>query len=180
MEFKKLTEEYLEWARQLHNDSSVLAMLNDPTVVLEEQQKEWFKSLKSSKTSERIVVLNEDSVPFGLIRVDCIDRNNLSVCVGLDIHKDFRGKGYAKKIYKHIFEYWFIKKNFNRVWLTVAEYNIVARCLYSSLGFLFEGIQRKSLCKDGKFYDAIMMGILKEEYVFLYKEKNEHEQKNNI
>ena len=57
--FKKLTKEYLEWARQLHNDPDVLIMLTDPHIVSEEEQLIWFEKLLKSNTSERILVLDE-------------------------------------------------------------------------------------------------------------------------
>ena len=163
--FKPLSFEYLEWARQLHNDPDVICMLTDPHIVLEEEQVVWFNKLLKSNSSERILVFNSSLTPIGIVRIDSIDNHNKSVCVGLDIHRDFRGKGLAKQVYHYMFKHWFIEKDFNRVWLLVAEYNLIGRHIYEKLGFLYEGTQRKALYKDGLFFDYLMMGFLKDEYL---------------
>ncbi len=170
VELKPLDAEHLEWARLLHNDPDVLAMLTDPTIVSPEQQARWFDSLQNSKTSQRLMAVI-DGVVVGLVRIDSIDYNNKSVCVGLDIHKDHRGKGYAKPIYNSVLRDWFDNKDFNRVWLMVVEYNKVARKLYKSLGFLEENIQRQALFKNGKYYDYYGMSILKDSWVAITSPK---------
>jgi len=160
--FQPLTKEYLEWARLLHNDPEVLCMLTDAHEVCEAEQLVWFDRLKRSITSERKVVFNNNT-PIGIIRLDDMDTNNKSICVGLDVHKDFRGLGLSKDIYKKLLKELFIG-GWNRVWLLVAEYNTKALNLYKKLGFVQEGIQRKRLLKNGVFYDYIMMSILRSEY----------------
>jgi RimJ/RimL family protein N-acetyltransferase len=169
--FKPLSVEYLEWARLLHNDPDVICMLTDPHLVTKEEQVVWFDNLSKSNSSERVLVFDNLSNPVGLIRIDGIDNYNKCVCVGLDIHKDFRGRGLAKQVYHYVFNEWFINKGFNRIWLLVAEYNSVARHIYEKLGFIYEGAKRKSLYKNGVFYDYMMMGLLKDEYL-AQKNKN--------
>jgi RimJ/RimL family protein N-acetyltransferase len=159
---RDLLEEDIEWARQLHNDQYVLMMLTDPHIVTPEEQIKWFHKLQTSTTSARLMVENEGR-RIGLIRLDSIDFYNKSICVGLDIHKDFRGKGFAKPIYRELFREIFQERDFNRIWLMVAEYNDIARKLYQELGFIEEGRQREALYKEGRFYDYILMGMLKGE-----------------
>jgi RimJ/RimL family protein N-acetyltransferase len=153
----------IEWARQLHNDPDVLCMLTDPHIVQPDEQEFWFAKLEKSKSSQRILV-RQNGTPIGLIRVDSIDYANKSVCVGLDIHKDFRGQGFARQIYEHVFEHWFKEKDFHRVWLLVAGYNKRAIHLYHSLGFIDEGCQREALFKNGNYYSYYMMSVLQNEY----------------
>ena len=40
------------------------------------------------------------------------------------------------------------------------DYNNRARRVYERLGFKQEGILRESQCVDGKWYDAVLFGIL--------------------
>jgi len=163
LRFRPLLPLYLEWARQLHNDPDVLSMLTDPHIVSMNEQDEWYENLQKSNTSLRWMVFNYSN-PIGIVRLDQIDKDNKSICVGLDIHKDYRGQGYAKLIYKQLFYEWFNEHEFNRIWLMVASYNTVAINLYTQLGFTTEGVQREALYKDGQFYDYIMMFILRSEY----------------
>jgi len=168
--FTLLSEDELEWARQLHNDPEVLKMLTDPHEVNPEEQIAWFQNLKKSKSSQRWVIWYQ-GIKIGIARLDQIDSCNKNICIGLDIHKDHRGKGLAKPIYRELFKYWFETQEFNRIWLITASYNIRARNLYTGLGFLYEGCYRESLFKDERYYDCILMGLLKKEYLLL-KEGN--------
>ena len=161
---KELSHLYLEWARNLHNDPEVLSVLSDPHVVSKGEQERWFEKLAESTTSLRYII-SVDGEPFGVVRQDHIDMYNRSVCVGLDIHRDFRGCGLATVAYEKIFEEWFVRRKFNRLWLLVAEFNVRAHNLYKKLGFMLEGEQRKAIYRNGKYYDYYMMSILKEEYV---------------
>lgn len=163
IEFINLDRSMAEWARNLHNDPDVLKMLTDPHHVTSEEQLVWLAKIDFSSSSHRWVALCKGDA-IGVVRIDQQDRHNKSVCVGLDIHKDFRGKGYAKSIYRAVFHHFFDKEKYQRVWLYVADYNTVARSLYTSLGFKEEGVQRAALLKDGTYHDYIMMSILKEEY----------------
>lgn len=163
LRFESISEDNLEWARKLHNDPDVLCMLTDTHVVSREEQVVWFESLKNTKSKERLLVL-DDNKKIGVVRIDDLDRINKSVCIGLDIHKDFRGQGYAKPIYRKLFRLFFEEMGFNRVWLLVASFNNIAYSLYKSLGFVEEGVQRKALYRFGEFHDYIMMSILVGEY----------------
>ena len=164
--FRPLELEDLEWARVLHNDPEVLSMLTDPHEVSRKEQFAWFRKLEQTKTSERLVAEWKGTViRIGLVRVDNIDRYNRSLCLGLDICKEFRGKGFAKEIYKALFSKYFADEDINRIWLLVAEYNKRARHIYKSLGFKTEGVEREALFKNSKFYDYIMMSILKKEWL---------------
>ena len=155
----------IEEARLLHNDPSTLFKLTDIDYVSESEQEQWFESLSLSKRSRRYVVrelLNNDFV--GVVRIDQIDLNNKSACIGLDITYGKRGNGFAKDIYAFIFEYYFKQKGFHRLYLATLETNQIALNLYENLGFKREGISREAIYRDGKFVDLIWMSLLQREY----------------
>ncbi len=155
----------IEDARLLHNDPSTLFKLTDIDYVSESEQEQWFISISLSKKSRRYVVRNIMSNDFiGVVRIDQIDLNNKSACVGLDIISEMRGKGYAKEVYEFIFEYYFKQKGFHRLYLATLNTNQVAINLYEKLGFKPEGISREAIYRDGKFVDLIWMSLLQREY----------------
>lgn len=161
--FRFLAEEDLEWARALHNDPNVLKMLTDPRQVSLEGQVHWFQGLQKSVSSCRLVV-EKHGEKIGLVRIDQIDPWNFNLCLGMDIVSEHRGQGHARPIYLSLFDFIFDGMGFNRIWLLVAEYNEVARHLYTRLGFKEEGCHRKALYKEGSYFDYILMGVLREEY----------------
>lgn len=155
----------LEKARQLHNESSTLYKLSDVDHVSEIEQEKWFESLSLSKKSRRYVVKELSSLDFvGVVRVDQIDLNNRSVCVGLDITPEKRGMGYATEVYDWILEYFFNQKGMNRIYLATLETNNIALNLYKKLGFKVEGVSRSAIYRDGRFLDLIWMSLLQSEF----------------
>lgn len=160
--FRPLEERDLEWARLLHNDPEVRLMLTDPSAVTRKGQREWFKSIRDSEKSKRLVVeFGRERV--GLVRLDSIDYLNRSVLVGLDIDRRHRGRHYAKRIYAVLLRHLFSKLGMHRAWLKVAGFNARARRLYRELGFREEGVERGALYRFKRFHDYIIMGLLSEE-----------------
>jgi RimJ/RimL family protein N-acetyltransferase len=86
------------------------------------------------------------------------------MCIGLDIHKDFRGKKLAEAIYVKLLNWCFRIMEYNRVWLMVADFNIRAKNLYTKMGFVLEGRQREALYRFGSYHDYLIMSILRKEY----------------
>jgi len=153
----------IEWARQLRNDPETRKWLAHTDEISAREQLGWFNNLEISETSGRHVA-TLDGEKFGIVRIDSYDMDNHSICVGLDIHPGFRGKGLASKTYKLILHLMFDLYGFNRVWLGVGEYNERAVHIYTKAGFREEGRQREAMRRDGKYYDYILMGILRSEY----------------
>jgi RimJ/RimL family protein N-acetyltransferase len=86
--------------------------------------------------------------------------------VGLGIgEREFWGKGYGTDLMKLVLRYAFTEINLNRVTLTVFEYNPRAIRSYEKAGFRHEGRMRKVLNKEGKRWDMLFMGILREEWM---------------
>jgi len=166
LRFRPISEKDLEWARQLHNDPEVISVLTDPHEISAEEQQRWYNKLKDSKSSLRIVVEKEERI--GLIRIDDIDNYNFSLLLGLDITKEYRGKGLSKEIYNIMLKKIFCDHNMHRCWLMVADFNERAYGLYKKLGFIKEGRLKDRLYKGGKFHDYIVMRLLKSEWEKLY------------
>ena len=69
--------------------------------------------------------------------------------------------GYAKMMWTLMLQRSFDEFNMYRVSLTTAEYNYVARRVYTKLGFQEEGRLIKSLWRNGSYHDQILMYMLK-------------------
>ena len=86
--------------------------------------------------------------------------------VGLGIgEREFWGRGYGTDVMKVILRYAFTEVNLNRVSLTVFEYNPRAVRSYEKAGFRHEGRMRQVLNKEGKRWDILTMGILRDEWM---------------
>ncbi|MFZ5883527.1 MAG: GNAT family N-acetyltransferase [Chloroflexota bacterium] len=86
--------------------------------------------------------------------------------VGLGIgEREFWGKGYGTDVMRVILRYAFTEVNLHRVTLTVFEYNPRAIRSYEKAGFRHEGRMRGALNKEGRRWDILVMGILREEWM---------------
>ena len=165
---RSLKLEDANFTATLRQDFSTNSMLGHFIFVNEDTQKDWISKLPLSRESLYFIFEKEESsnnwISIGLIRVNHIDTINRSASVGGDIAKQFRGNGYAKIMFKIIFNFTFNYLNLNRLWLHVLENNLNAINLYKKMGFIEEGTQRKAIFRDSKYLDYKMMSILKEEY----------------
>lgn len=78
------------------------------------------------------------------------------------------GKGFGTDAMKTILRYAFTELNLRRVTLTVFEYNPRAIRSYEKTGFQHEGRLRGALLRDGRRWDMLYMGILREGWMKLY------------
>ena len=86
--------------------------------------------------------------------------------VGLGIgERDFWGRGYGTDVMKVILRYAFTEVNLQRVTLNTFEYNPRAIRSYEKSGFRHEGRMRQVLNREGKRWDMLYMGILREEWM---------------
>ena len=76
----------------------------------------------------------------------------------------YQNKGFGTEAMELLLEYGFATVNLNRIELNVYDYNSRAIKLYKKLGFTEEGRRRQFVWIKGSYHDAIMMGMLAEEW----------------
>jgi RimJ/RimL family protein N-acetyltransferase len=74
------------------------------------------------------------------------------------------GKGYGTEATFLMVRYAFETLNLNRVWLHVYEYNPKAIRTYEKVGFRREGVLRQDCYREGRYWNTIVMAILREEW----------------
>jgi ribosomal-protein-alanine N-acetyltransferase len=74
------------------------------------------------------------------------------------------GKGYGTEATSLMVGYAFETLNLNRVWLHVYEHNPKAVRVYEKVGFRREGVLRQDCYREGRYWDTIVMAILREEW----------------
>ena len=128
-------------------------------------QENWLEKISQSNYEKYLVfeLLNEDKIyqKIGMIRLTNIDFVNRNMCVGGDICEEYINQGHGKNMYNLIFKLGFEIWGMNRLWLLVLENNNRAISLYKKLGFIQEGVQRQAIYKNSKYFDYLMMSILK-------------------
>ncbi len=75
------------------------------------------------------------------------------------------GRGHGRSIFRATTDWVFQETAANRLWLIVYRHNETAHRLYSSCGFVEEGIAREArLISDGRRVDAFQLSLLRREW----------------
>jgi RimJ/RimL family protein N-acetyltransferase len=154
--------DYVQFVYEVRNDPEVLANLHNNTAFSYEDTIAWLQSIRPK--SSRWIAMDENNNKLGVVRLDNIDRKNGNCYVGLDIHKDYRGKKLAVSIYKSLLNQLFDDYNMHVVYLEVLETNQRAIKLYNKLGFQGCGIFVDKIYRDFKYINSHLMHLRKQKW----------------
>lgn len=133
------------------------------------QEEEWIKDTWRQRQEKKAftfaVELNQDTKLIGGTGLSNFNWTSRSAEVGISIYDpEYWGKGYGAETLELILDFAFRDLNMNRVELEVFDFNKRAYRCYLKVGFKEVGRKRKSCFIEGKYYDAILMDILREEW----------------
>ena len=165
---RELESKDLKTINGWRNDPALISLLGAPFRYINLSTEEaWFSGyMKSRGESVRCAICEENSDEIiGLVSLMSVDYMNQSAELHIMIgNRENQGRGAGTFAIKEILRHAFQNMNLHRVELMVMENNERAQRLYEKLGFIREGVKRKSHFKDGRFMDAILYAVLKEEY----------------
>jgi len=167
MDVDEISKSFSQWSRDTEFrrllDSGVASTFSQKNV------KKWIeKELDEQSIKQHWFSIRklDDNILLGDIDLYVDNWPARDTYVGLGIgERDFWGKGYGTDAMKVILRYAFTEVNMNRVTLSVFEYNPRAIRSYEKAGFRHEGRIRGRLNKEGKRWDMLIMGILREEWM---------------
>lgn len=162
-----LAEACARWNRE----SEYLRLLDaDPANRFSARQiTEWIRKDQEKDPPPYYLFSIRTLVDDQLIGFTSLDNNtfpNGDGFVGIGIgEREFWGKGYGTDAMQVILRYAFQELNLRRVSLDTFEYNPRAIRSYEKAGFVHEGRARKFLLREGRRWDMLFMGILREEWL---------------
>ena len=163
-------DEIMKWI----NDQEVMDNLLMRYPVSRYQEEKWIERTLDG-TSDRnkvFAVETKEGVYLGGIGLHRISWENRNAEVGIVIgKKEYWNKGYGTDAMMTILDFAFNLMNLHRVYLRVYSFNERGIRSYEKSGFRKEGVMRDDLFAQGKYHDTIIMGILKDEYDKMRKER---------
>lgn len=103
---------------------------------------------------------------IGSIRLWRVSERNRSAMLTIFIgQKECWGRGYGTEALRLILREAFGRMNLQRVELHVFDFNQRAIRSYQKVGFVQEGIRRHALLRGRTYFDVIVMGILRDEFL---------------
>ena len=163
----EFSKAFSRWDR----DSEFVRYLNSGVArpVSIKQEKKWTeKDLEEQSLKQHFFSIRNlaDDRLLGIVDLYIHNWPARDTFVGIGIgERDFWGNGYGTDAMKVILRYAFTELNLHRVTLGVFGYNPRALRSYEKVGFRHEGRERKLLNKEGKRWDMLFMGILREEWM---------------
>jgi RimJ/RimL family protein N-acetyltransferase len=159
------------------NDPEIRRFLLPYLPVSHEMEQEWLDSLEKSAANQIVLAIETlDGNFIGTMGIHHINWKDRTAVTGTLIgEKKYRStkrrrKGYGTDAKMAVLDYIFNTLNLRKVCSSVIVFN--ERSLHYSLkcGYKIEGRRRKQIFKDGEYYDEIMLGVFKEEWLAARKE----------
>lgn len=132
-----------------------------------EQTARWYSGVAAQEGRIDLAIVSRETGEFlGEVVLNDIDELNRSASfrIGLKGASQF-GRGYGSEAARLMLGYGFGTFGLNRIGLEVFAFNPRAIHVYEKLGFKREGVLREVLYADGDYHDAIVMSLLRREYL---------------
>lgn len=137
-----------------------------PMSLTEEEQ--WFDGLlkdTSRATYFYCIAARESGELIGNVGLKDVDTRCRSAELGIMIGDGAnQNRGYGTDAMLTMLRFSFEELNLNRVMLRVHEDNVRAIRVYEKVGFVHEGRLRQAQWKSGRYYDILIMAILRDEW----------------
>ncbi len=160
IQLRKVTKEDLPELLALKNESwwgTHGTLIANP-----DDQLQWYETFSDR---ELCVIGMKDSAPVGVGYYSNIDWVNQTMSVSGSMFKASRTAPLISASYAAGLDFVFEILNMFRVNAEVLECNVVAQRIHiQHLGFKVEGCRRKAVYKSGRYYDSILLGLLREEW----------------
>ena len=150
------------------NDAEIMLSLGDE-VYGKFSKSELEKDIESHPhgSSYQFMIETKEGVGIGRCILFNVDSLNNSAMIGIFLGDRTQwGKGLAKEAMELLIEFGFGILNLHAIFLGVFEFNRRAQRLYESVGFKKIGVRRDVRLINGKYYNAVLMDLLADEYTF--------------
>lgn len=125
----------------------------------------WFNEMLYERDSINLGIYLDEKELIGYAGISNISEYNKSgeyfILIG---DKAYWNRGIGTRVTKDVLSIGFRHYGLNRIMLTVLEPNKAGVKAYERSGFRHEGVLRQASFREGKFYDKIIMSILKSEW----------------
>lgn len=161
---RALERDDLEFVHSLNNDSRIMSYwFTEPYEALVELRDIYDRHVHDNR--ERRFVIEADGERAGIVELVEIDYIHRGAEFQIIVNPAHQGRGYARAATVAALDYAFAVLNLHKVYLIVAVENVKAIHVYEKVGFVTEGELREEFFADGRYRNALRMGILQHEHL---------------
>lgn len=132
---------------------------------LEQMERDYEAMLDSATDIELAIVDKETDAHIGITGIHSINwiarSGEFRILIG---EKEYWGKGYGTEATQLMVAYAFEILNLHKVWLGVNSEHVAAIRAYEKTCFVKEGELRDEIYRNSRYYNAVRMSILRDEY----------------
>lgn len=162
-----VSTESLEQFREWRNRPELRQYFREHRELSKEMQTNWFNSkVLNDPNQYNFEIRDLDSKKLighcGLYYINWIARTaEFGIYIG---DNNFRNGGYGSDSLRTLIDYGFNQLNLNKIWAEVYSNNDAFH-VYTHVGFKVDGVLRQNVYKNGEYYDATIISMLKSEYL---------------
>lgn len=169
---RELSRNDLPEINKWRNNPELISYLGSPFRYIDfEIDSLWYDNyLNNRKNTVRCSIVGENDQIIGIVTLSDIDYINRKCSLHIMIGESNNcNKGIGKFAINEILKHAFDDLNLERVDLIVLESNERAQAVYSKIGFIKEGLLRNYYYKNGKYINAYIMSVLKQDFIISKK-----------
>lgn len=164
LEEKHVTEIYINWL-----NGTKTTEFNSHGIYPNTKQKtlQYIQAIQNDPSTIVLAIIEQlTNYHIGNIAIQAIDFVNSTCEVSIMIgDRDRWSNGYGYEAFSKIFEHCFDKLNLNKVCVGTTSDNIGMQKVAKKLNMIHEGTRRSEILRDGEYYDIVLYGLLKREYL---------------
>jgi len=133
----------------------------------EEMDRKFIEEYINFKNTEGRIMFAIESLKgeqVGGINLNSIDYKNGTFSVGIRIYRSFRKRGYGEEAFRIVLRYAFLERRLQKCNSGCVNINKPAIILHKRIGFQEEGLRRRCIYMNGKYYENLLLGLTKEEF----------------
>ena len=149
------------------NDREVTRYLSLRYPVSRDAERRWLEAAPENGYAHgvRLAIETTGGVHIGNLDLHSVHADDRSAGLGIMIgDKNYWSNGYGSDAIVTLLRFAFGEMNLHRVWLHVFEFNERALACYKRCGFQPEGTLRDHYYAEGRYWDVVVMGVLRDEF----------------
>lgn len=167
---RALEQSDMETLKSYHNDPDIAMLIMGWSFPISAyEQHRWYERIASDPLNRRFAIDTEADGFIGISTLTNIDVKYRSAFHGIMIgSRTAHGKGYGTDAVMATMRYAFEELNLERLDSEIVEFNNASIALYTrKCGWTVEGRRRRSVFRQNKWHDSLVVGVLREDYMRL-------------
>lgn len=167
---RPLHEDDLPLLTKWINDADTTQYLTIHLPMSESDERAWLAGHANRKDTDIVLGIVADNKLIGTMGIHQIHWRDRTATTGAYIGEpQYRGKGIGTEAKMLLLNYAFNTLNLHRINSGAIEFNARSIRYNEKCGYVVEGRRRQNFYRNGRYYDEVLLGVLKEDWLPLWE-----------